>query len=269
MRRLLNAAMLSRDGDPWQFAIWVTALLATPSFLYAFGQIVKYTPLRSAPAVMMAPIIVIDRLFFVVYAIVTAALLAALTWEALVPDRTDQEIVGVLPVRPRTLAAARLAGALGLILMFSAAVHLPTALIFALIAAANPAVGAIPLVFAGHALATIGAALATFAALLIVRGIAAMVLSAAAANALAGVLQVVSVAALIETLIYLPSVLPYLARQMLLGATPAALRLPPVWFASLYTLMSGPSRGTAAAAAAIGMAASGLTPASVASPNRT
>jgi hypothetical protein len=258
MRRLLNAAMLSRDGDPWQFAIWVTALLATPSFFYAFGQIGKYTALRSAPLRVMAPVIAVDRLFFVVYAIVTAALLAALTWDALVPDRTDQEIVGVLPVRPRTLAAARLAGALGVMLMFSAVVHLPMALIFALVAVANPVVGAMPLVFAGHALATVGAALTTFAALLIVRGITAMMLSAAAANALAGVLQLVSVAALIETFIYLPAVLPYLARQML-GSTPLARELPPIWFASIYTVISGPSRAAVAGTAALGTAAVAVT----------
>ena len=257
LRRLLNAAVLSREADPWQFAIWGTALAAVPPSMFAFGQMFKYAALRRAVPIEVEQILLVDRMFFIVYAIVTTALLAALTWEALLPDRTDQEIMGVLPVRARTVAAAQLAAALTMALLFASAVHIPSAVVFALIAAANPVVGSIVPVFVGHIVATIGAALTTFAALLVVRGIAAMTLSASAANALAGVLQLASVAALIETFLYMPTLLPRFVRQLFDGAA-ASVQMPPVWFAAIYQFIAGPWHAPFAAparAAAIAIAA--------------
>jgi len=255
LRRLLNSAVLSREADPWQFAIWGTAFLAVPPSMFAFSQMFKYAALRHASAIEVEQIVLVDRMFFILYAIVTAALLAALTWEALLPDRVDQEILGVLPVRARTVAAAQLAAALTMALMFAAALHLPSAAIFALIAAANPVVGHVVPVFVGHLVATLGAVLTTFAALLVLRGMAALALSVSAAHALAGVLQLVSVAALIETFLYLPSVLPRLVRQML-ETSGTRMQLPPVWFASIYELVAGPwhSSFSAPAAAAVSAA---------------
>jgi hypothetical protein len=248
LRRLLNAAVLSRDADPWQFAIWATAFLAIPPSMFAFGQMFKYAALRSAARIEVEQILLTDRMFFIVYAIVTAALLAALTWEALLPDRVDQEIMGVLPVRARTVAGAQLAAALTMALLFAAAIHVPSAATFALIAAANPVVGSIVPVFVGHVVATVGAALTTFAALLVVRGVAALALSVSAANALAGILQLASVAALIETFLYLPSVLPRLVRGMFETGGSSA-HLPPVWFAAIYQFIAGPWHSTFAAPA--------------------
>ena len=258
LRRLLNAAVLSRDADPWQFAIFGTAFLAVPPSMFAFGQMFKYAALRRAVPIELEQIVLIDRMFFIVYAMVTAALLAALTWEALLPDRVDQEITGVLPVRARTVAGAQLAAALTLALLFAAAIHVPAAVTFALIAAANPLVGHVVPILVGHMLATILAALTTFTALLVLRGVAALALSASAANALAGVLQLASVAALIETFLYLPSVLPRLVRQMYVASV-ADLQAPPVWFAAMYEFVAGPWRPAFAAPAATAAIAFALT----------
>jgi len=258
LRRLLNAAVLSRDADPWQFAIWGTAFLAVPPSMFAFGQMFKYAALRRALPIEVEQILLLDRMFFIVYAIVTTALLAALTWEALLPDRTDQEIMGVLPVRARTVAAAQLVAALAMALLFASVLHVPSAIVFALIAAANPVVGSIVPVFVGHVVATIGAALTTFAALLVIRGVAALTLSASAANALAGILQLVSVAALIETFLYMPSLLPRFVRQ-LFAAGPASVATPPVWFAAIYQFIAGPWHAAFAAPARVAVIAIALT----------
>jgi hypothetical protein len=258
IRRLLSAAMLSRDGDPWQFAIWMTTLVATPSWLYAFGQMFKYAALRRASPALIERVVLGDRMFFIVYAMVAAALLAALTWDALFPDRTDQEIVGVLPVRARTLAAARLAASIAMAVLFAAAINVPGAVFFSLIAATHPLLGHVPIVFVAHVAATVGASVAVFIALLVVRGAAATLSSATVANGIAAVLQIASVGALIESLLYVPSVIPPLVRTMLAGGAPA-LQLPPVWFAAIYTLTAGSPRPVLAAEAVMGVAALAVT----------
>ena len=88
-----------------EFAIWMLALIATPPAFFAANQIFLYSALVKAPQEVVEQIALGHRLFFVVYGMLATALLAALTWEALFPDGSDQEIVGVLPVRPHTYAA--------------------------------------------------------------------------------------------------------------------------------------------------------------------
>ena len=108
VRSLLNAALLSRDSDPSQFALWSLVLIATPPAMYAFHQLIDYSARHFQKAAIIEHAIQVDRMFFLLYGMLVAALVAAATWEALLPDVADQEIVGSLPVRPRTLAAARL-----------------------------------------------------------------------------------------------------------------------------------------------------------------
>jgi hypothetical protein len=238
LRRLLNAAVLARDGDPWQFAIWATVLVQTPPTMYAMSVAAKYATLRHAPAAAAERVLLGDRMFFVFYAMVAAALLAAATWDALFPDRVDQEIVGVLPVRPRTLAASRLAAAMAMALAFAAAVCLPSAIVFSVFSLTHQPFLHVGVMIAGHLAGAIGGAMAVFAVLVALRGIAAVVLPSSASSVVAALLQLAAISGLIETFLYVPSILPRLVDAMRSGG-PGAMRLPPVWFAALYDIIAG------------------------------
>ncbi len=259
-RHLINAAVLARGADPTQFAIWAVALVATPPAMYAFSGMVKYTALRVRPAAVIEATVLADRLFFVLYGMLAAALLAAVTWEALFPDQTDQEVLGGLPVRPRTAAAARLTAAAGMALTFAAAVNIPAGLLFALVATTSPALGFLPTVAIAHITATVGGSLFVFLALLLIRALVALLCGTNAADRLAIVLQLTTVIALVETFVYLPIVLPFLVRQVLDEGS-AGLFLPPVWFAAQYSAIVGSGRpilaerGTWAIAALLATAA--------------
>ena len=97
VRRLLDSVLVSRDADPMLFALWFTALAMTPPMIVAAPKIVQYSFLQRAPDAMVLQIATAERSFFVLYGMLATALLAALTWDGLFPDRTDQEIVGALP----------------------------------------------------------------------------------------------------------------------------------------------------------------------------
>ena len=90
---------------------------------------------------------VANRLFFVTYGMIVSSLLAAFIWEALLPDRNDQEIVGVLPVRARTFAAARLAAAVSVAGVLALAISVPPGIAFAFASASAFGILMIPVRF--------------------------------------------------------------------------------------------------------------------------
>lgn len=252
IRRLLDTAVFSRESDADEFAIWMLALIATPPAFFAARQIFLYTALQQAPMEVVERIALGHRLFFVVYGMLAAALLAALTWEALFPDGSDQEVIGTLPVRPHTYAASRLGAAVGVGVTFAAAVNVPASVIYTMVAAGHPALRNIPGLLAGHLAATMMGSLAVYFTLLTVRGLAAVLLGVRLGAWLGAVLQLVSVVLLVEVFFFLPGVLDALVKAMLV-ADPRAMAFPPVWFASIHNWIGGNTRAVVASASQTGL----------------
>jgi len=239
VRQLLDTALLSRDADPAEFAIWMMALVATPTAFFAMQQFRTFAGLQNAPLEVVEQVVLGLRLFFVVYGMLASALLAALTWEALFPDGRDQEVIGVLPVRPRTFAASRLGAAVTIGVVFAAAVNLPAALIFSMFHGSHPLYsGQIPGLFIGHVLATMLGSMFVFFSLLAVRGLAAVMFGARAGGWLGAALQLITVVLMFEVFFFLPGVLGTLGSRILSGDV-TALWFPPVWFAALHVWVAG------------------------------
>ena len=237
VRRLLDSILVSRDADPMLFALWFTTLAVTPPTLVAMRKTIQYPFLQKAPLEVIEQISTADRSFFIVYGMLATALLASLTWDALFPDRTDQEIVGVLPVRPRTLAAARLAAGMTIGTAFAAAVNLPAAIIYSLASASHPLLGALPRVLAAHVVTTMMACACTFLGLMSLRALVAICAGERIADRLALVLQFVTIVLLVETFLFLPAVLPDIIDAMQEGRASYAW-VPPVWFVALFIWMA-------------------------------
>jgi len=233
VRRLLDSVLVSRDADPMLFALWFMALAMTPPLLVAAPKFVQYAFLKKAPAALVMQIATAERSFFILYGMLATALLAALTWDALFPDRTDQEIVGALPVRPRTLAAARLAASLSIGTAFAAAISLPAALIYSAASSTHPLIGTFPRVLAGHVIATMMGCACTFLGLMSLRAIVVICAGERVADRLALVLQFVTIVMLVETFLFLPSVLPNIIKALLQDHASYAWA-PPVWFTALF-----------------------------------
>lgn len=256
-RKLLNAAVLSRDADPAQFALWIVIVVATPPWMFSVNQMFRYAGLAAASPAAVLEVVLAHRMFFVLYGMLATALLAALLWDALFPNQEDQEVLGALPVRPRTVAAGRLAAALRLATICGVAISGPSAVVFAVISTTHPALGVLPAVFVAHLLAAVGGAVFMFAVLLVIRAVVALVAGAESAERLATLLQLATVVALVEVFFYMPATLPALVRMMRDGG-PWAMVLPPVWFGALYSWLVGADvAGLArpAALAGLGLAA--------------
>jgi hypothetical protein len=237
VRRLLDSILVSRDADPMLFALWFTALAMTPPMLVAVPKIIQHYFLQRAPAAMVLQIVTAERAFFILYGMLATALLASLTWDALFPDRKDQEILGALPVRPRTVASARLAAALTVGTVFAAAISLPAALIYSAASSAHPLVGSLPRVLAAHVIATMMACACTFLGLMSLRAVVVICAGERVADRLALVLQFVTIVLLVETFLFLPSVLPNVIKAMQQGQA-SYNWIPAVWFTALFMWMA-------------------------------
>ena len=88
--RLLDTAVASRGIDATQFVIWSFALVVTPPALFAIRMSNKYAFMWRRPDVIESAAAA-DRLFFIIYVMLACSLLAAILWDALFPDRQDQE----------------------------------------------------------------------------------------------------------------------------------------------------------------------------------
>ncbi len=239
-RRMLDAALGSRDIDAEQFVVWGGALAATPLLFYTLKTTSAYPWLEYRSLEALQDWALADRLFFVVWAMLAAMLLVSLFWDGLFPDRTDQQVLGVLPVTSRTVAAARVSTALVIGCLFMAAINVPTAVVYALFGATHPVVGSRTGVFTGHMLSTVSAGMFTLCTLLTLRGLLVFVVGAWAAARVALLLQLATVLLIVETFLFLPGILPAILRPILAAGGPADSWLPPAWFLGLYTSFAGP-----------------------------
>jgi len=256
----MDAALASRETDATQFVLWATALVATLPFFWTIKMMGVYSFLARQPEVLQQ-VVIAHRLFFVLYAMLAAALLAAALWDALFPDRQDQEILGVLPVGAKTVAAARLTAALAVAAGFLAAVATPSALMYTVNVAAGfksqALVGSWLGTLPGHLAAMLAAGMFTFGALLALRGLAVLCVGAEAAQRAAAALQLVTMILLLQVFIFLPTVVPALMRG--LADPSSALATPPLWFLGLFAAFAGPPAARVPGLAAMGALAPAVT----------
>jgi hypothetical protein len=236
VRRLLDNIAASRDADPSAFVLWATTLALTLPLLFSMRRVMVYQFSSRLPQADVEAMLRRDQLFFIVYSMLAAGLLAVVLWDALFPDRTDQEILGVLPVRPRTAALARLAAAVTLCLASAAAIAVPPAVLYSVAMTTFTGAVAFPRLLAGHVAATVGVAAFVFFVLMSARGIIALAGGQRLADRLALLLQVAAIVSIVEGLAFLPGML---ARARAAGGGPVADALPPLWFFATYAWIGG------------------------------
>ena len=232
VRQILAGATSARDADPAQVALWATALALTPPFLVSVRKVIDYPFLLRAPAEYVERVILGDRLFFMLYGMLATALVTALVWDSLSPTRHDHEVIGALPVRPRTVAGARLGAAVLLLSSFALAITLPSAILYSAASAVHPLVGMFPRVLAAHILASVLACALVFGTLLAVRSAIILCAGDAIASRVAAVLQAATFVLLVQVFFFLPGILPRLLRGV---ALPEYAAVPPLWYLGLFT----------------------------------
>ena len=237
--RMVDLEVLSAHGDIRKLLGQFVALLAAFSFVLGFLFVPRYAS-STLPAQRLLVAAWGDQEFLIATTIGLVGLFAVIAWNAVLPDRRDSLVLGPLPVRVRTMLAARL-GAIGTALgICVAAVNVFTMLI-APFFVSQPDSG-LPGVLrsvAAYWITMLAAGLFVFCCLLAVQGIAAQLLSYRLFLKLSGFLQLGALFAILGVYFLTPSLatvsgLTAPSNQGLLAW------LPSFWFLGLFQILNGP-----------------------------
>ena len=207
--------------------------------------------------VQLATRAVPQKLYSIGYSMAAVGLVAVLTWEALFPDRRDAMVLGGLPVRARTVAAAKLAALAAFVAGFAVVVNAPATVIFSFVAGGYLSFEAFLRYPAAHLGATVSAGLLVFLALVAVQAGLVLACPRRFQRGLSMLAQLLFVIVLIEWFVFAPGLLVRLAgidqavtnealmaaggayRFIGLTTSEAGIWLPPVWFLGLYEVVWG------------------------------
>jgi hypothetical protein len=108
LRRVIDLDVLSAHGDTEKLLVQFAAMLAAFNFSFLIFAGPKYLT-GQVPAAQLRLAIRSEFEFLVASTMAVAGLFAVLAWNTVLPDRRDALILGLLPVRTRTVFLAKVA----------------------------------------------------------------------------------------------------------------------------------------------------------------
>ena len=254
LQRLFESDLLPDTADPRLLAVWLAAALASPPAFFALRLWTLYGPGMTDAELALAS--VPHKLYFIGYSMAVSGLLTVLVWDALFPDRRDAVVLGALPVRTRTAAAARLAALAAFVVGFVVIVNAPASVLYPLIAGGQLPFGAVVRYPLAHFAATVSAGSLCFLVLVLVQAVLALALPPRLLKRASTLAQLLFVVLLIEWLFFAPGLLfrlaavdPGVTSEALAAGDPyrflglpdssVAARLPPTWFLGIYEVVWG------------------------------
>ncbi|HEX6213070.1 MAG TPA: hypothetical protein VF136_19980 [Methylomirabilota bacterium] len=130
-RRFFENDLLAPDIDLRPSAIWLLAALIAPGWVWAVKSMVRYSVLGHLGFDAIEAASWFDKSLLLMAAMANGAIVTVLSWEALLLDRRDAQILGGLPLPPRLVVAAK---GLAVLRLFGvvAALNVPPILLFSL-----------------------------------------------------------------------------------------------------------------------------------------
>lgn len=230
--RMVDPELLSSHGDVPKLLGQFGALLAAFSFVLAVLIIPKYGT-SQLPGPVLSVAAWGDEEFLISTTMAVAGLFAVVAWNAVLPDRRDSFVLGPLPVRIRTVFAAKLSAMLAALGVSIFAVNAFTGLGFL-----NFGTGLRG--SASYWITMTAAGLFVFSAFLAVQGLAAHLLSYRLFLRVSGLLQIGALFAVLSLYFLTP---PLATRYRLAAPENQHLLawLPSFWFLGLFQQLRGHS----------------------------
>jgi len=246
---------ISRKQDMSATLAPVFGLVAVPGLLLPLLLFPFYEMLGDLPAARRDPVLWTHICFYVSFPMLVMGLAAIVEWDTLLPDPRDYRILTPLPVRLRTLFAAKCSALLLFMLIFAAAVNVASSVMFPLVAQLP---GVNPLRFmAAHATALLAATTFTSCLLVALQGAAMNFLSFRWFRRISPLLQSLALVGLVCMFFLFPKMSSLFdVRQATVH--PALAYYPPAWFVGLYLELlgqAGPAMHSLARMALLGLVA--------------
>jgi hypothetical protein len=235
--RLIDLELLPTPSDMVKLLGQLAALLAAFNLMFASG-VRRILEINAPPEIQLASARG-DIHFFIATTMVAVGLLAVLCWDSTFPDRRDVLVLAPLPVRTRTLFAAKLAALITALSLTVICVNIFTGLTYPLLLGGlhNGATGAFRW-FAAYWLTAIAAGGFILTTILAIQGIASQFLPRRIYVKFTATLQLLTFVTILGVYFLQP---PLATTQALTNPANAAIldRLPTYWFLGLFLSLSG------------------------------
>ncbi len=238
--RFLDNELLSAEGDARQTAVHSLALIGAFSITLCLCFRYKYSlMLFGMSAAKRDAISWGDKELLISLAMAATGFLSILTWDGLFPDRRDCLTLHALPIRKRTIFAAKLSAVLAMFGVVSLALNAPTTALFPWLVLGDKApLGALAGNMLAHAAAVFSASAFLFFAFLTLQGLLVAVLPFRQYKWISSWVQMGSLFAILSVFFLMPDV----ARPEPLSDPRNSLTVhlfPPFWFLGLYEELLG------------------------------
>lgn len=233
----LDLLSASAQGDASKLLGQLAGILIYISFIVAFAGLISGMR-NMAPAQKLAASWAVEQ-FLISTTMLVVGLFAVLSWEAMFPDRRDVMVVAPLPIRSCTLFLAKASAVIAALLVAVFAFNGAPSLIWPIMLPSKGGLIGVLQCFGAYWLTMLVAGTFTFASLLCVQGLAAL-LPRQKFLRLSGFLQVAAFCLLLSGYSLLPTILT--ARSMAAAREQILLAwAPPYWFWSLFQMLNGAS----------------------------
>jgi hypothetical protein len=241
LAQFLASEEMSSDLQLRRSIIWVLAFLLAPSLYLTAIVLPTFEIVRLVAAARRAPQMIEEMLaqlsaIYVSYSMVTTGLLTVFVWHALNFDRRDAMVIGPLPVKGRTVLAAKVAALATFLLGASLTVNVITGVPYALITGGNDGVTAVVRQFTAYLAGTLGAAVFVFSTIIAVRGLLRLSVGPGLAGGAGAALQFVFVSAVL-CIFVVPSAMGH-TRSIVRAATIVDW-IPTNWYIGLFERLRG------------------------------
>ena len=235
--RIVDLELLSSRGDIGKLLAQLMAIVAAYNFTVALCFAPRFGVARIAQEKLMF-IAWNDVEFLIATTLAIAGLFSVLAWNAVLPDRRDCIVLGLLPLRTRTIFGAKVA-ALGAALGIAvAAGNVFTGICYPFIVARAPGMLAVFRALLAYWTATAAAGLFICCALIAVQGLAAQLLPRRTFLKLSSFLQIAALFVIVGVYFIEPP-LPVTPEMRVRTIQGLFTYLPSFWFFGLFQKLNG------------------------------
>ena len=240
--RFFDHELVSRSGDARGSVTQILALLAVPGFFVPFLLMPRYTMLVHLPRPVLDMAVWFDKCFFLSFAMAVMGFVTVFEWEALFPDRRDYLILTPLPIRARTIFAAKIAALCLFLVIFAVDLNAFSPLMYPLVVMdATPERETFfyaASFVAAHGASALAACAFIFFFFVALHGGLANLLSARAFKRFSPYVQLLSLSGSLALLLLFPRMMSAL-RPLRPVNEWAVYLFPPMWFLGLYETLLG------------------------------
>jgi hypothetical protein len=241
LRRLIDDDLISPNADRHESLSMIGAMLVSLGLFVSVIASMRYlfNPWLT-PAVASVSALG-DHFLYTSAAMTATALLTLLVWDGLAVDARDASVLGAMPIRIRTIVAAKFTALITFASMFAAALNLVPSLVAPALMVSKLPISFFQLVaiILAQALVVAMAAAFGFFAVLAIRGLLQALLGRTLFSRIAAVVQAALLVSVASAFLLLPIVATRVSRTWLEPQSRAVMMAPPLWFVGLQEMMTG------------------------------